>query len=170
MKYLSTAAAAVLLAVVSVQAPTAQAETLTAIFEVAERITSEGKASQTRVDELTDQTRDLLDEYKTVLREVEGLRIYNAQLDRQIANQNEEMEQLNASIDQVTVIERQITPLMLEMVDGLEQFINLDVPFLLDEREARAARVGFGLGEDAGRERQREDSGQHGAQHGCRGG
>ena len=49
-------------------------------------------------------------------------------------SQNEEMEQLNASIDQVTVIERQITPLMLEMVDGLEQFIKLDMPFDLDTR------------------------------------
>ena len=41
----------------------------------------------------------------------------------------------------MTVIERQITPLMLRMIDGLEQFVSLDVPFLLEERNARVNRL-----------------------------
>jgi hypothetical protein len=51
------------------------------------------------------------------------------------------MAQLSESIDEVTVIERQITPLMLRMIDGLEQFVDLDVPFLLDERRGRIERL-----------------------------
>ena len=51
------------------------------------------------------------------------------------------MEQLARSIDEVTVIERQITPLMLRMIDGLEQFVELDAPFLLDERRGRVDRL-----------------------------
>ena len=47
------------------------------------------------------------------------------------------MAQLSASIDQVTVTERQITPLMMRMIDGLEQFVALDLPFLSEERERR---------------------------------
>ena len=47
------------------------------------------------------------------------------------------MAQLAASIDEVTVIERQITPLMLRMIDGLEQFVDLDLPFLTEERAER---------------------------------
>ena len=35
------------------------------------------------------------------------------------------------------MIERQILPLMTRMIDGLEDFIELDAPFLLDERRAR---------------------------------
>ena len=33
------------------------------------------------------------------------------------------MADLNRSIDQVSVIERQVTPLMLKMIDALDQFV-----------------------------------------------
>jgi hypothetical protein len=47
------------------------------------------------------------------------------------------MSTLTNSIDEVTVIERQITPLMLRMIDGIEQFVQLDLPFLMSERTSR---------------------------------
>ena len=49
------------------------------------------------------------------------------------------MTNLNDSIDEVSVIERQITPLMIRMISGLEQFVALDVPFLQQERADRIA-------------------------------
>jgi rubredoxin len=79
----------------------------------------------------------LLNDYKTVLKEIEGLRVYNRQLDRQIGNQDREALQLTNSIEEVTVIERQIGPLMMRMIDGLEQFVQLDLPFLESERADR---------------------------------
>jgi chromosome segregation ATPase len=115
----------------------AQATTLNDIFQVAEQMNSSAKRSQAKIDNLTDETRQLLSEYKTVLKEVEGLRVYNRQLEKQIGNQETEMAQLTVSIDEVTVIERQIAPLMLRMIDGLEQFVELDAPFLIDERRNR---------------------------------
>ena len=51
------------------------------------------------------------------------------------------MAQLSSSIDEVTVIERQITPLMLRMIDSLEQFVELDIPFLEEERRDRIERL-----------------------------
>jgi hypothetical protein len=113
------------------------AANLNDIYGVAEQLNKQARKSQARVDALTDETRTLLGEYKTVLKEIEGLRVYNRQLEKQIRNQNAEMTQLSASIDQVTVIERQITPLMMRMIDGLEQFVALDLPFLNQEREHR---------------------------------
>ena len=118
-------------------ASTAHAATLNNIFDVAEQINKQARQSQAKVDALVDQTRDLLTEYKTVVKETEGLRVYNQQLDKQIANQQSEMGNIAAAIDRVTVIERQITPLMLRMIDGLDQFVSLDLPFLLKERKAR---------------------------------
>jgi hypothetical protein len=51
------------------------------------------------------------------------------------------MTKLARSIEDASLIERQIVPLMLSMVDGLEKFIAADIPFKLDERNARLARI-----------------------------
>ena len=115
----------------------ASAATLADIYQIAERMNLAARTSQAKIDALTEETRQLLNEYKTVLKEIEGLRVYNRQLEKQIGSQEREMAQLSDSIDKVTVIERQITPLMLRMIDGLEQFVDLDLPFLLDERHGR---------------------------------
>ncbi len=122
---------------VGLGATSASAATLSDIYQIAERMNGESLRSQAKIDALTEETRQLLNEYKTVLKEIEGLRVYNRQLEKQISNQEKEMEALATSIDEVTVIERQITPLMLRMIDGLEQFVELDLPFLLKERRER---------------------------------
>ena len=119
----------------------AQATTLDDIFNVVELINEQARSSQGQIDALAEETRELYHDYKTVLKEIEGLRVYNRQLERQISNQNNEMDQLSNSIDRVTVIERQITPLMLRMIDGLEQFVELDLPFLVEERRGRIERL-----------------------------
>ncbi len=134
-------AAVLLLGLGGILAPGAGAASLDDILAVAERINDQARTSQAQIDALTEETRELYHEYKTVLKEVEGLRVYNRQLDKQIANQNREMSQLSESIDRVTVIERQITPLMMRMIDGLEQFVELDLPFLADERQDRIERL-----------------------------
>lgn len=119
----------------------ATAAQLDNILSNANEVHDQARRSQARVDEITEETRKLLSEFKTVMKEVEGLRVYNSQLERQIANQEEEMADLNESIDTVTVIERQVTPLMVRMIDGLDQFVSLDVPFLVDERTDRVERL-----------------------------
>lgn len=132
-----TALAAILVMSLASLSPAVSAATLADIFQVAEQMNQASSRSQAKIDALTDETRKLLSEYKTVLKEIEGLQVYNRQLEKQIANQEKEMAALSTSIDEVTVIERQITPLMLRMIDGLEQFVELDLPFLLKERRER---------------------------------
>jgi len=95
------------------------------------------KTSQQAIDKTFKKTEDLFTQFQQVNREVEGLKIYNAQLSQQIDSQQTRLQELDASIDQVTVIERQITPLTLRMIDTLEQFIHLDLPFHMQEREER---------------------------------
>jgi hypothetical protein len=119
----------------------AQAVNLNEIFGVIERVNKQAITSQGKIDALTEQTRQLFNEYKTVLKEIDGLKVYNAQLERQVLSQEKEMGQLASAIDEVTLIERQITPLMLRMIDGLEQFIGLDLPFLPTERADRVTRL-----------------------------
>jgi len=113
-----------------------------------ERIEGEGLArsderreSQATVDALNTGNRQLLEEYRGELRIVQGLEDYVAMLDQQLTAQDGEIAALEQSIGDVAVIERQILPLLARMLDSLEVFISLDVPFLLPEREARVARL-----------------------------
>jgi hypothetical protein len=97
--------------------------------------------AQKQVDSVADQTEKIVNDYRAVTKVVDGLRIYNALLQTQIRNQEAEMEALSDSISNVALIERQIVPLMTRMVDALEGFIQLDVPFLMKERTARIERL-----------------------------
>jgi hypothetical protein len=100
------------------------------------------RRSQANIDQTVDETRSLERQYSAIMKEIEGLEVYNALLQKQLDSQAQEMTDLNNSIDQVSVIERQVTPLMLKMIEGLEQFVELDVPFLLEERRNRVAFLG----------------------------
>ncbi|HBP13558.1 MAG TPA: hypothetical protein DD457_00025 [Gammaproteobacteria bacterium] len=111
------------------------------IFKVAEQINAQAKISQVKIDATTEQTRELYADYKVVLKEIEGLQVYNRQLERQIAVQEREMRELAASIDRVTEVERQVMPLMLRMIEGIDQFVGLDIPFRIDERRERIERL-----------------------------
>jgi hypothetical protein len=93
--------------------------------------------SQQKIDTVVDETRSLEDKYKAVLKEIEGLQVYNTLLERQVARQEMQKTQLLESIDGVEVINRQIVPLMTKMIASLDQFVELDVPFLLEERRTR---------------------------------
>lgn len=115
----------------------AQTGTLDQILDVSAQKTVAAKQSQAKIDRLADEARDLLDDYKTVMKQVDGLKVYNARLERQIDNQLKRIAEIDQSISEVQVIQRQMTPLVIRMIDGLEQFVEMDVPFNLDERRER---------------------------------
>ncbi len=114
-------------------------ETLQAILDVSDQKTSAAKTSQQKVDRLAEETRSLLGDYKTVMKQIDGLKVYNNRLRNQIANQERRIDDIEESIQSVTIIQRQMTPLVIRMIDGLEQFVELDVPFHLEERRQRIA-------------------------------
>lgn len=119
----------------------ATADTIDNVLAVGQQKTTAAQASQKRIDKIADETGSLLQDFKVVNKEIDGLRVYNKQLEKQLANQLAVIEDLDQSIENVTVIERQIQPLILEMLDGLEQFIKLDAPFKLDTRLANLEGV-----------------------------
>lgn len=102
-----------------------------------------GKAQQAQVeiDKVDSQTRTAEREYRGVIKEVEGLKVYIDQLDKQLINQDKELVKIDESIRQVTLIERQITPLMLRMIDAIDQFVQVDIPFLKEQRTQRVANI-----------------------------
>jgi hypothetical protein len=117
-----------------------QATTLDSILKVGDAKNNAARKSQVKIDRLADETRDLLSDYKTVTKQIDGLKVYNGRLERQIEHQMKRVGSIDESISQVTVIQRQMTPLVIRMIDGLEQFVELDVPF---EKEERLQRIQF---------------------------
>ena len=118
-----------------------EADELKVVVDNSAVINESAIKSQQKVDRLADEIQSKLQQFKSVNKETDGLKIYNAQMNRQIENQLLEMTRLSESMDQVTVIERQITPLMLRMISGLEEFVKLDVPFLPEERQNRLTQL-----------------------------
>lgn len=78
-----------------------------------------------------------VEQYDALLRDIAGLEVYNQLLETQIQDQQTQVEQLRAAIEQVPELERQIPALLVRMVDALEQFVALDVPFDAEERNER---------------------------------
>ena len=77
------------------------------------------------------------DQYRAINKEIDGLKVYNRLMTAQVQGQEATLEDIKISMDQVDVINRQIFPLMERMIDGLDQSIALDIPFLKEERVNR---------------------------------
>lgn len=116
-------------------------QSLDAILAVGQTKVAQAQKSQARINKLQDETTALINQYKQVSRSIEGLRVYNAQLEKQLDSQREIMARLEDSIGQITVIQRQIQPLVIEMLATMEQFIKLDAPYRRDVRLARVQSV-----------------------------
>jgi len=95
--------------------------------------------SQERINEVVEGTRSLADDYRAINKEIDGLKVYNRLMTAQTNGQQATLDDIALSMEQVDVINRQIFPLMERMIDGLEQSIALDIPFLMAERDKRMA-------------------------------
>ncbi len=119
----------------------AGAATIQEIIDAGEARTAAAQADQRRIEQVANQIDQIVIDYQTEAKVVDGLKVYNSLLQRQIDNQEAEMGAITDSIQNVELIERQIVPLMTRMLDSLEAFIELDTPFLLQERRDRIGRL-----------------------------
>ena len=93
--------------------------------------------TQEQIVKLDEQTRVLLADYQSTSKEYDSLKLYNDQVQKIINSQIEEIENIFIKIDELDQTNQRIVPFMLRMIDGLENFIQLDIPFLMDERTGR---------------------------------
>ncbi|HEY0973883.1 MAG TPA: DUF3450 domain-containing protein [Solimonas sp.] len=104
-----------------------------------EQVATEQAAQQTQqtIDKLDNETRSAVGEYRAVLQETESLKRYNEQLAQQLKSQVDEMGRMQQQLKDIETTSREIVPLLQKMLDTLDQFVQLDVPFLADERSKR---------------------------------
>ena len=101
----------------------------------------EARASQEKISKTASLTNKLLNDYRSTLKEIENAKIYNAQLRKIIESQKKDKIQIIENIRNTRHTDKQIVPLMLEMLSALEQFIQLDLPFLKTERQERLKTI-----------------------------
>ena len=99
------------------------------------------KNSQQKIDGLSEQTDQMLAEYRNVLRQTDSLRIYNDQLDKLVLSQQSELVSITEQLVNIETTQREIVPLMLKMVEVISQFVALEIPFLPEERQFRIAEL-----------------------------
>ncbi|BCX81227.1 hypothetical protein MIT9_P0805 [Methylomarinovum caldicuralii] len=92
---------------------------------------------QKRIDQLDDETRRMVAEYRAKLAELDELERYNGQLEKLVADQQQELALRERQLAELETLKRRLFPFMLEMLTALEKIVEVDTPFLTEERRQR---------------------------------
>lgn len=117
------------------------AQVLDRSIQTENQITRNAAQVQAQINQVADETDDIVADYRSLLNEIESLRIYNEQLERVVGNQEQEIVTINEDLANLEQTNRDVIPLMIEMAEVLPRLINADVPFRLDQRLNRAENL-----------------------------
>lgn len=95
--------------------------------------------SQESITRLSNSASSLFEEFKVENDNLEAMLVLNAGLRMQISIQEQNIATINQSISDVAVVTQEMPLLMSKMLTSMEQFVELDMPFQLDQRRARLA-------------------------------
>jgi hypothetical protein len=74
--------------------------------------------------------------YAQAIGDVQSLERFNSLLEEQVRSQEAEVASIERQLVDIETTNREVQPLMQQMVNTIDTFIKLDVPFLLEERTA----------------------------------
>lgn len=97
--------------------------------------------AQAQIDKLDAESKKLTNEYKDTVVEYEILNKYDNQLEKITINQAEEIANITRQIDDLDETNKYVLPLLERMVKTLRELIEIDVPFLADERYTRLGEL-----------------------------
>ncbi len=93
-------------------------------------------ASQKKIDSLASETQGLLEEYRKLSDGAQYQDAYAEELKSLEFSQEQKIADLQRQIAQAKITQQRIVPLMRSMVEALEKFVILDLPFHQEERLA----------------------------------
>jgi hypothetical protein len=102
---------------------------------------TQSQRSQQAVSRLSDQSDEYFGDYRVTVQQLDQLKVYNRNLEQLVRDQQREKESLNNQLENFGNIEEGIVPLMYELVASLKTFVQLDMPFLQNERRDRLGRI-----------------------------
>ena len=97
--------------------------------------------SQAEINGIRDRTQDAAGRYAQAMADADSLERFNAQLQEQVEAQETEIASIEQQLLDIETTNREVQPLMQRMVDTLARFVELDVPFLLEDRTARVQNL-----------------------------
>ena len=121
--------------------PVSASDTLGRAIESRMEVQGDNIDTQKQVDSLAESTDSMAEEYRRILDQIDAARARNEQMGRRIARQEGQLASTGRQLENLRHIREGLTPLMVRMVDVLERFVALDLPFLMVERENRIARL-----------------------------
>ena len=119
----------------------AAADALTDLQKAEAKIFKQSAKSQAKINNIYEQTQDLLADYRNTVDEGDVLRGYNDHVQRMVDDQQVNLVSLQRQIDSIDEFKQGVVPLMYKMIDSLDKFIELDVPMNLDRRKDRIANL-----------------------------
>lgn len=117
------------------------ANTIDKSISILENTNSKLKSYQKSIDKNESIKEELLNEYKYTTSAIKSTTIYNNQLSKIINSQEEEIKSLNQQIIDIEQTQKNIFPLMIDMIKSLKILVQEDTPFLLEERTNRVKRL-----------------------------
>ena len=103
-------------------------------LQLAKELHEQAVSSQKRVDKAAAQTQAMLEEYQQLMLDTDFHETRRQQLLTTLEQQRKRQQQLQNELAQIQTTEKRLGPLLLGMVQGLERFIVLDLPFHHQQR------------------------------------
>ncbi|MDX2222523.1 MAG: DUF3450 domain-containing protein [Rhodospirillaceae bacterium] len=96
-----------------------------------------GAASQQRIDQVRDKIDESARTFAQAIADAESLERYNKQLSEQVKSQEEELASIERQLREIETTTREVQPLMERMVETLDRYVALDLPYFQEERRRR---------------------------------
>jgi hypothetical protein len=121
----------------SIQAQDVDTRPIGEAMQVVDQINRAAIESQQTITRLSTAATSVFEEFQVENDNLEALMVLNAGWRRQIAIQEAELDTIAESIAEVRNVTQELPMLMHKMIASMEQFVELDMPFHLEQRRER---------------------------------
>ncbi len=106
-------------------------------LDTAENATENAKSAQLRINQLDDERSDMIGDFRAIVQRTDSATLNVRRLEKAVESQLREVDSLTDQLARIDEITSVMVPMMLDMIDDLEAFVQADLPFRLEERRQR---------------------------------
>lgn len=110
-------------------------------IKVIEKTNTKLKLFQQKINSTEEMRENYFNKYKYINTNIKSTKIYNNQLEKILKSQEKELVSLEQQLIDIEETQKNILPLMIDMIKSLKLLIEQDTPFLLTERLERIKRL-----------------------------